>query len=52
MLGAGAMIPAVRAARRLLRWPETTSDVIPAQRWTLLTFLLYAVGTGVGFLLG
>jgi hypothetical protein len=33
-------------------WPERTREVIPAQRWALLTFLLYALGAGAGLLMG
>ncbi len=50
LLGGVALIPGVKAARRLMRCPEQTGEIIPAQRWTLLTFLLYAVGVGVGLL--
>lgn len=38
------------AARRLLRHPETTKEIIPAQAWTLLSFVLLAVGLGAGFI--
>lgn len=39
------------AARRLLARPGTTSAVIPAQAWTLGSFLLLAAGEGLGLLL-
>lgn len=39
------------AARRLLRHPETPAELIPAQAWTLLSFVLMAVGMGAGFAL-
>lgn len=42
----------IAAARRLLAHPEDTPLVVPAQAWTLLSFLLYAVGTAAGFLVG
>jgi 1,4-dihydroxy-2-naphthoate octaprenyltransferase len=42
---------AVAAARRLRRTPEMTAQIIPAQEWTLLTFVLFALGAGVGLLL-
>jgi hypothetical protein len=46
------MVPAAAAARRLLRSPEATPQVVPAQAWTLLSFLLLAAGAGLGLLLG
>lgn len=51
LLGAVGLLPGIRAARRLMLWPELTGKIVPAQRWTLLTFLLYAAGAGLGFLL-
>ncbi len=42
---------AVRAARRLMRFPETPSEIVPAQGWTLLSFVLLAIGAGLGTLL-
>lgn len=51
-LGFVAAVPAFSATQRLLKHPETTSQIIPAQASTLLTFLLYAIGAGIGFLLG
>lgn len=50
-LGLIAAVPAFSAIKRLRANPETTSQIIPAQAGTLLTFLLFAVGTGIGFLL-
>jgi 1,4-dihydroxy-2-naphthoate octaprenyltransferase len=41
---------AVRAARRLRRSPEVTAQIIAAQEWTLLAFVLFALGAGVGLL--
>jgi 1,4-dihydroxy-2-naphthoate octaprenyltransferase len=41
----------IRAARRLMARPEATPDIVPAQAWTLLSFLLLAAGAGVGLLL-
>lgn len=49
-LGFVAAVPAYSAVKRLLANPENTGQVIPAQAGTLLTFLLFAIGTGVGFL--
>jgi 1,4-dihydroxy-2-naphthoate octaprenyltransferase len=51
-LGLIAAIPAAAAARRLLACPEVTARIIPAQRNTLLAFVLLALGSGVGALLG
>lgn len=52
LLGAVALPPAVSAARTLLRDPERTRAIIPAQARTLQAFLLYAAGVGIGFFLG
>lgn len=49
-LGFVAAVPAYSAVKRLLANPENTGQVIPAQAGTLLTFLLFALGTGAGFL--
>jgi 1,4-dihydroxy-2-naphthoate polyprenyltransferase len=42
---------AVAAARRLRKAPEVTAEIIPAQQWTLLSFVLFALGAGFGLLL-
>ena len=39
---------AVRAAERLIRSPETPAKMVPAQRWTLLSFVLLALGAALG----
>jgi 1,4-dihydroxy-2-naphthoate octaprenyltransferase len=52
LLGAAGIVPAVAAARRLLDSPEVTPQLIPAQAWTLLAFLLLAAGSGLGLLVG
>lgn len=52
LLGLIAAVPAYRSARQLLKHPETVSEVIPAQANSLLAFLLFAVGTGLGLLFG
>lgn len=52
LLGLVALVPATAAARRLLRHPEDTARIVPAQGQVLLAFLLYAAGVGVGVLLG
>jgi hypothetical protein len=51
-LGLIGAIPAAAAARRLLASPEDTARIIPAQRNTLLAFVLLALGSGIGDLLG
>lgn len=50
-LGLIAVVPAFSASKRLLANPETTAQIIPAQANALLTFILFALGSGVGFLL-
>ena len=50
-LGFAGLPFAIRAARRLLRSPESPRDIVPAQAWTLLSFVLMAVGIGAGFIL-
>jgi 1,4-dihydroxy-2-naphthoate octaprenyltransferase len=52
LLGIISVVPAYQAAKRLGSNPETISEVIPAQANTLFTFVLFAVGTGLGFLFG
>lgn len=51
LLGALAVIPAYKAARTLLQKPTNTPAIVPAQGLTLLTFILYALGVGIGFLI-
>jgi hypothetical protein len=41
---------ALAAAWRLLREPETTGRVVPAQAWTLASFVLAAVGAALGLM--
>jgi 1,4-dihydroxy-2-naphthoate octaprenyltransferase len=48
LLGAIAVVPAASAAHLLRDAPEDTPRVIPAQARTLLAFVLYALGAGVG----
>lgn len=50
-LGALGLPAAAAAAVIALRRPEETARIVPAQGLTLLSFLLYALGTGVGVLL-
>ena len=52
LLGAIAAVPALLASRRALQIPDLTARLIPVQAGTLLAFLLYAIGAGVGFLIG
>ena len=51
-LGFIAALPAAAAARKLWRNPEPTREIVPAQGLTLLSFLLFAIGTGIGLLFG
>ncbi|MBI3991632.1 MAG: prenyltransferase [Candidatus Lambdaproteobacteria bacterium] len=50
-LGLAGLPHAVAAARRLLRHAQTPAELVPAQTWTLLAFLLLAVGSAAGMLL-
>ncbi len=50
-LGALFLVPMTFACRILLRDPESTRRVIPAQGLTLLSFIIYALGAGLGILL-
>jgi 1,4-dihydroxy-2-naphthoate octaprenyltransferase len=49
-LGLVGLGPALAACARIVRHAEDTPALIPAQRNTLLAFLLYAVGAGLGLL--
>jgi len=51
-LGSLFLIPGAIAGRILLQDPDVTSKVVPAQAMTLLSFVLYALGSGVGMALG
>jgi hypothetical protein len=42
----------VAASWRLLREPEVTARIVPAQAWTLSSFVLMAAGSAVGLLWG
>jgi 1,4-dihydroxy-2-naphthoate octaprenyltransferase len=48
--GSLALVPGFAAARRLRAHPGETRLLIPAQAWTLVSFLLCAAGEGAGFL--
>ena len=50
-LGFIGLVPAATAARKLWRNPEQTQAIVPAQAWTLLSFVLFALGAGIGLLL-
>ncbi|HSH16922.1 MAG TPA: prenyltransferase, partial [Verrucomicrobiae bacterium] len=50
-LGLVGLLPAATAVRALWRHPEQTSAIVPAQAQTLLSFMLVAIGTGIGYLL-
>ncbi|MDR5684316.1 MAG: prenyltransferase [Armatimonadota bacterium] len=50
LAGLLGVVPAATAARRLLAAPTHTPRIVPAQAQTLLSFLLYSLGTGVGLL--
>lgn len=43
---------AVAAARRVQASPDVPASLVPAQAWTLLSFVLMAAGISAGFLLG
>jgi 1,4-dihydroxy-2-naphthoate octaprenyltransferase len=48
LAGLAGAIPSVRASRTLLRHPHDTAMLIPAQANSLIAFLLYALGAGIG----
>jgi 1,4-dihydroxy-2-naphthoate octaprenyltransferase len=49
--GVLAAMPAAAAARRLWTDHEVTGRIVPAQAWTLVSFLLYSAGASAGILL-
>jgi 1,4-dihydroxy-2-naphthoate octaprenyltransferase len=51
VLGFAGLFPATTAARSLWNNPEQTRAIVPAQAQTLLSFALFALGAGIGFLL-
>lgn len=51
LLGFAGLPFGIAAARRLASDPERTSRIVPAQGWTLLSFLLLAAGAAAGLLL-
>lgn len=51
LLGLAGLPFGAAAARRLLAHPEETSKLVPAQAWTLLSFLLLSLGAAAGLLL-
>ncbi len=50
-LGGIGLPHAVAAAGRLVRYPDRVHELIPAQAWTLLAFVLMAVGLGAGLVI-
>jgi hypothetical protein len=42
---------AMAAARRVWSKHERTADIVPAQAWTLFSFVTLALGAGAGMLL-
>jgi hypothetical protein len=42
---------AAAATGRIVRFPDTPRELIPAQAWSLLSFVLMAVGIGAGLIL-
>ncbi len=46
-----ALVPATAATRTLLAAPEDTQRIVPAQAKTLLAFVTYAAGAGLGLML-
>ncbi len=51
MMGMIGFPHAIAAARRLRHYPETPRELVPAQVWTLLSFVLMALGIGAGFVI-
>lgn len=52
LLGLAALFPAAQAARALVAHPDDMAHIVPAQAKTLLSFLVFAVGAGVGLVIG
>ena len=50
--GGIGVVPALAAARRLLRSYDVPAELIPAQAWTLISFVLLAGGVGAGLAWG
>jgi len=51
LLGLAGLPFGVAAAARLMRSPRATPRIVPAQAWTLVSFLLMAAGSALGLLL-
>ncbi len=49
-VGFAAVVPVAAAASRLLRSPDRTEELIPVQGLSLVAFLVYALGAGIGLL--
>ena len=50
-VGALFIVPAAIAGKILLQHAEVTERIVPAQALTLLSFVLYSLGSGIGLLL-
>lgn len=50
-LGVAGLPHALLAAGRLISTPDDTASLVPAQAWTLLSALLFALGAAIGILL-
>jgi 1,4-dihydroxy-2-naphthoate octaprenyltransferase len=48
--GLVAVVPAIAAGRGLVSSPEDTQRIVPAQAKTLLAFVIYAIGAGIGLM--
>lgn len=51
-LGLAGLPFAIAAARRLATFPTSVRELIPAQGWTLASFVVMAAGLGAGFTIG
>lgn len=51
LLGLIALPAGFSAAKKLLHDHESVQNIIPAQAQSLLTFILFAIGTGIGFII-
>ena len=49
--GLAAAVPAANAARTLLRHPDATPRIVPAQARTLVAFVIYALGAALGLMI-
>lgn len=49
-LGLAFVLPAIPAAATLIRFPESTPRIVPAQALTLVSFISYSIASGLGLL--